>query len=158
MYSAGVIVRGSLFACTISGNTAKYGGGICQGFEVHTEQLGSLTDTIVAGNKNSDGAASDLYDFDPNGDSFRGSYNLIGIGGESDLTNGSDGNLVGVANPGLAPLSDNGGPTLTMALLPGSPAIGRERSSAGSPRTSAALSSTRRPTSPLPACAADHHQ
>jgi hypothetical protein len=35
---------------------------------------------------------------------------------------GGSGNLVGV-NPLLGPLADNGGPTRTHALLPGSPAI-----------------------------------
>ena len=35
----------------------------------------------------------------------------------------SNGNLVGVANPGLGTLADNGGPTLTIALQPSSPAI-----------------------------------
>ena len=39
------------------------------------------------------------------------------------MTNGSNGNLVGVA-PGLGGMADNGGPTQTIALLPGSPAIG----------------------------------
>jgi hypothetical protein len=33
-------------------------------------------------------------------------------------------NQVGVTNPGLGPLADNGGPTPTIALLPSSPAIG----------------------------------
>ena len=33
------------------------------------------------------------------------------------------GNQVGNDNPGLGPLQDNGGPTLTHALLPGSPAF-----------------------------------
>ena len=37
--------------------------------------------------------------------------------------NGVNGNQVGVANPGLAPLGNYGGPTRTIALLPGSPAI-----------------------------------
>ena len=52
--------------------------------------------------------------------------NLIGTGGSGGLVNGVNGNLVGVANPGLDPngLQDNGGPTQTIALLPGSPAIG----------------------------------
>ncbi len=51
-------------------------------------------------------------------------YNLIGAGGgNSGLTNGVNGNQVGVANPGLAALADNGGPTQTIALLAGSPAI-----------------------------------
>ena len=38
------------------------------------------------------------------------------------ITNGVDGDIVGV-DPKLGPLQDNGGPTPTMALLPGSPAI-----------------------------------
>jgi Bacterial Ig-like domain (group 3) len=51
-------------------------------------------------------------------------YDLIGLGGSGGLVSGSDGNLLGVANLGLAPeLGSNGGPTQTLALLPGSPAI-----------------------------------
>ena len=50
-------------------------------------------------------------------------YNLIGTGGSGGLVNGINGNQVGVADPGLGPLADNGGPTQTIALLPGSPAI-----------------------------------
>ena len=50
-------------------------------------------------------------------------YNLIGTGGSGGLINGVNGNQVGVANPGLDALADNGGPTQTIALLPGSPAI-----------------------------------
>ena len=35
-----------------------------------------------------------------------------------------NGDLVGISDPELGPLADDGGPTQTMALLPGSPAIG----------------------------------
>jgi len=50
--------------------------------------------------------------------------NLIGIGGSGGLVSGVNGNQVSVANPGLATaLADNGGPTQTIALLKGSPAI-----------------------------------
>jgi hypothetical protein len=52
-----------------------------------------------------------------------GSFNLVGIGGAGGLTNGVKGNQLDVANPDLAPLADNGGPTETIALLGGSPAI-----------------------------------
>jgi hypothetical protein len=51
------------------------------------------------------------------------SFNLIGTGGSGGLTNGVNNNQVGVSNPGLGLLADNGGPTLTHALLSGSPAI-----------------------------------
>ncbi len=73
--------------------------------------------------------------------------NLIGTGGSGGLVNGDNGNLVGVADPGLAPLGDNGGSTQTIALLPGSPAI-----DAGSATWSSATDqrSISRPQSPAP--------
>ena len=50
-------------------------------------------------------------------------FNLIGDASTAGgLTNGVLGNIVG-ANSKLGPLAENGGPTLTHALLPGSPAI-----------------------------------
>ena len=51
-------------------------------------------------------------------------YNIIQDGTGSDIVNGVDGNQVGV-DPRLDPagLQDHGGPTQTIALLPGSPAI-----------------------------------
>lgn len=55
-------------------------------------------------------------------------YNLLGITGTSTgLINGTNSDLVRTAaaplNPMLGPLTTNGGPTLTMALIAGSPAI-----------------------------------
>jgi hypothetical protein len=88
-----------------------------------------LHDTLVAGNFR--GATDVLYSI--RDDVFGalnqgGDYNLIGDGtGMSGLSNGVNGNLVGSASapidPLLGPLQDNGGPTQTMALLAGSPAI-----------------------------------
>ena len=43
--------------------------------------------------------------------------------GHSVSDHGVDGNLVGVADPGLGALGNYGGPTETIPLLPGSPAI-----------------------------------
>ncbi|HEY2084377.1 MAG TPA: choice-of-anchor Q domain-containing protein, partial [Verrucomicrobiae bacterium] len=56
------------------------------------------------------------------------SYNLIGqTNGSFGFTNGVNGDLAGSTNapldPILGPLADNGGPTFTMALLHGSPAL-----------------------------------
>ena len=53
-------------------------------------------------------------------------YNLIGIGGAGGLAEGVNGNQVGVASSSamLGVLAANGGPTQTIALLTGSPAIG----------------------------------
>ena len=51
---------------------------------------------------------------------------MIGTGGSGGLTDGVDGNIVvtSLDDLGLAPLGNYGGPTQTMALLPGSPALG----------------------------------
>jgi hypothetical protein len=104
----------TLTSCTLSGNSADYdGGGILN-------DGGSvlLDNSIVAGNfrgppGSTGGPADDIWGtVDPSS-----SYNLIGTGGSGGLTNGVNHNLVGVSNPGLAPLAANGGPTQTMALL-----------------------------------------
>ena len=53
-----------------------------------------------------------------------GQYDLVGVDNTGSLINGTNGNLViGTANPGLGLLAYNGGPTQTIALLAGSPAI-----------------------------------
>ena len=51
-----------------------------------------------------------------------GTYNLIGTGGAGGLTTGNH-NQISVASPGLGTLGDYGGPTKTIPLLSGSPAI-----------------------------------
>jgi hypothetical protein len=121
-YGGGIVGGGlTLTNCTISGNSATgspgsngYGGGIsCGGAATLTactvsgnfaggdgsgllsNGLATLTNTIVAGNTGSPNIEG----------SFSGSHNLIG------------------GNPLLGPLQDNGGPTQTMALLAGSPAL-----------------------------------
>ncbi len=126
---AGGGIRGNatLVNCTVTGNFVagwRYpnylggglpdhtgggdGGGLCGTF--------LITNTIVAGNIN-DSGASDILGL------VSGTHNLIGTGGSGGLINGANGNIVGVVSPGLAPLANYGGPTKTMALLPGSPAI-----------------------------------
>jgi hypothetical protein len=108
----------TLIACTISGNSAPAGGGLYQSIRGAGT---TLTDTIVAGNTD--------HPFSPNdiggGGNVTGGYNLIGTGGGGGLTNGSNGNIVltSLAGLGLAPLGAYGGPTETIALLPGSPAL-----------------------------------
>ena len=87
-----------------------------------------LTNTIVAGNQSHHGSG-DIAG------SVSGSNNLIGTGNFGGLVNGIDGNIVGVADPLLGPLGDYGGPTQTMPLLPGSPAIDAGSSGAGIPDT-----------------------
>ena len=134
-----------LISCTITGNSAIYGGGVgnaysdvtltndtivansatdggglllgATGFPFYFQLFGSyasavLDNTIVAGN--SSGGDIDHAGFG----NVSGSHDLIGDGSSlSSLASSFMG------NPLLAPLDHYGGPTMTMALLPGSPAI-----------------------------------
>ena len=110
---------------TISGNSAHDGGGIYS-FAGDTTQL---LNTIVAGNT-ATGQSPDVHNTT---DFFTGptvtslGHNLIGVVDASssgvwvasDLTGTADAPL----DPRLGPLANNGGPTQTMALLAGSPAL-----------------------------------
>jgi hypothetical protein len=113
----------TVVACTISGNTTNASGG---GIYVGGTGAGTLTlnNTIVAGNVSvptGGGASPNDIIADASGAVVSGSNNLVGTGGSAGLSSST--NLLGVADPDLAPLGDNGGPTETMALLTGSPAI-----------------------------------
>lgn len=106
---------------TLANNVAAGGAGVFTGGPDAT-----LYNTLVAANHTSTGAASDIagaLDTSPGPDQTHSSSNLIGPGGSGGLADGVNGNFVGVLNPGLAPLSDYGGPTLTIALLATSPAL-----------------------------------
>jgi hypothetical protein len=129
---------------TVSGNSATCGGGIftkamltainstIAGNNVSAAGSGggldiagsaaSLYNTIVALNTVGTGSGAPADDI-AGAVSPQSSYNLIGTGGSGGLTNGIQGNKVGVASPGLGPLANNGGRNSTMALLAGSPAI-----------------------------------
>ncbi|HKI33065.1 MAG TPA: choice-of-anchor Q domain-containing protein [Gemmataceae bacterium] len=104
---------------TIYGNFAagKEGGG---GIAAEGSEIG-LVNTIVAGNS-AFGPGPDIL-----GPLALADHILISDGSTTGLVNGVNGNLVGrpghVINPLLGPLQYNGGPTPTLALLPGSPAI-----------------------------------
>jgi hypothetical protein len=85
----------TLTNCTVSGNSAsRTGGGLWNSYY----GTATLTNTIVAGQTSG-------HDITNGGGTITGSNNLIG------------------GDPMLAPLANNGGPTQTMALLSGSPAI-----------------------------------
>jgi hypothetical protein len=121
--------KATITSSTISGNQAGYSGGGLYNFGgKYYHCTAVLYDAIVAGNTNKAQSASDIGG---NGESaVTGSYNLSGTGGSGGLT-AAHNNLIDVADPGLSPLADNGGPTETMALLPGSPAIGAGTTIAG---------------------------
>jgi hypothetical protein len=108
---------------TVTANRANSGGGL---LVVFASSSPVLHNTLIAGNfRGATGTTRDdvFGALNPGGD-----YNLIGDGtGMTGLSSGVHGNLVGTAaapiDPLLGPLQDNGGPTQTHALLPGSPAI-----------------------------------
>jgi hypothetical protein len=100
------------------GNSDGYvngAGGTASGGGVKATSL-TLTNSIVSVNK----AGGVFSDITGNASSSSG-FNIVGIGG--GLTNGVNGNHVGITNPDLSPLGEYGGPTLTMVPLSGSPAI-----------------------------------
>ena len=105
-----------LYSVTVSGNSAASGGGIDSAGNT------SLAGTLLAGN------IASGTDPDCHGNLTTGGYNLLGDNaGCTGLTNGANGDKVGTAgapiDPLLRPLAGNGGPTRTMAPLPGSPAV-----------------------------------
>ena len=131
-------VRGSsvtITNSTISGNrtgpeSSRRGGGIYQG-----EGLLTLNNTTVTANTAGQGAgifgpatlkntivAGNRTGLDYLGTATTQGYNLVG-----DTSAGAgftgDGDQTNVTDPKLGPLLNNGGPTKTHALLPGSPAI-----------------------------------
>jgi hypothetical protein len=109
-----------LLDSTVAGNSSSAGGGGIQ----HAGNFSTLVvqGSIVANNLSSNGTP------DVGGAVFSGGFNLIGrTAGTNGFTNGIRGDIVGSVvtrvDPLLGPLQDNGGTTLTHALLPGSPAI-----------------------------------
>jgi hypothetical protein len=117
----------SLTNSTVSGNVAKYGAGI---YLNKSEASLTATNSIVARNSlTSGGSAPDVLP--KNGGSITLDHTLIGDNSETTLsasaTVDANGNLIGSSfapiDPLLGPLADNGGPTKTHSLLPGSPAL-----------------------------------
>jgi CSLREA domain-containing protein len=118
-FGGGFYVRAGLTInnSTINGNSASSGGGF-----FITKFDGVLTNSIVANNTASGGAefdgatqASVSSNITANYSLIKGSYTVSGTFSGSNNVLGQD--------PNLGPLADNGGPTQTLALLPGSPAI-----------------------------------
>jgi hypothetical protein len=109
---------------TLTANTVNGSGG---GIEVLGGNL-TLYNSIIANNSNVFPAPDDIdgtIDAHLAAGQSPSSNNLIGPGGSGGLMDGVYGNLVGAADPKLGPLANNGGPTQTIALLGGSPAIDR---------------------------------
>jgi hypothetical protein len=98
----------TLISLTVASNVAASGGGL---FVVANSEV-LLRNTIVALDQDAGGQATDVAGLVD----ASSSYNLIGMGNSGGLLDGVNFNLVGVADPGLADLADNGGSTPTRAL------------------------------------------
>lgn len=108
-------------------DTVGEGGGIWKGNGNGTV---TLRNTIVAANTDSSSSNYDNLKVTLDGASHN---NLIGTGDAGGLVHNVNGNLVGIADPGLLPLANNGGPSQTRALLVGSPALDAGGTYAGQP-------------------------
>ncbi len=147
-YGGGIFNRGTVQVdgSTISGNTSLYeGGGIYNG------AVAVVTNSTISGNESyygggifnrgtanvSSSTISDNEAYEGGGIYTSSNFHLSGSIVAANIANGDprystpnlDGslstntfNIIG-GDPMLGPLADNGGPTLTHALLPGSPAI-----------------------------------
>jgi hypothetical protein len=110
---------------TVTANSAGSGGGIV---DTHAASMGSTTmdSSIVFGNMNIDSGASYGADIASLADTvIVGANNLVGSSSGVSLPSDTL-NL----DPMLGPLQDNGGPTWTHALLPGSPGLDAGNNSA----------------------------
>ncbi len=109
-----------LDSCTLTSNTAPGGQGSGLGFFGDAQTFAQVTNSIIAGNTNSDADQTD----DNTSPFESGGYNLIGTSNDSAAFSAA-GDQTGVtsAQLKLGPLQDNGGPTPTRALLSGSPAL-----------------------------------
>ena len=105
-------VQADIKHSTVAGNTATGSGG---GIYLESQEILWLKNTILADNPGGDCFAENSA-VSASNNLIRDAVNTCG------LVNGTDGNLIGV-DPKLGLLADNGGPTKTMALLGGSPAM-----------------------------------
>ncbi len=128
----------TITSSTIANNTATGGaagaGGLAPAFPgqgvaggVYNMPGGSITvDSSIIAQDSVTGPGANISP-DIRGNFVDGGYNLIGVG-NTVFVNGQNHDLVGTAaqplNPQLGPLNGYGGATQTLALLPGSPAIG----------------------------------
>lgn len=121
----------TLTLCTLYGNSAGTNGGAITNNGTQT-----LASTLTVGNTAINGAP-DILDVSGNPNATINGVNFVGDTANSGLT--ASATLLTAAQNGainLALLANNGGPTKTLALLSGSPAIEVGSNAAASPLTS----------------------
>ena len=126
IFNGGTITTMSNNTLTLNDSPGSGGAGGLNNFA--SGLIISLFSNIIAKN-----TSSENPDYANGGTITNASNNIIGIDvptdpGNHTIINGVNGNQVGTVSspidPLLGPLADNGGPTRTHAVLPGSPAIG----------------------------------
>ncbi len=138
--------------CTISGNSASLGGGIRDEHGFIPRGPSVVTNSTISGNSASEGGGINTIDFSlhrsrntiialntsADGPDVKGAltsegFNLIGNDSGATISPAQSSDQIGTPaspiDPLLGPLQNNGGPTFTHALLPGSPAIDQGESS-----------------------------
>jgi hypothetical protein len=129
-YAGPVLLRG----CTIVSNSASGSGGGLLNYSLVAGTSNYITGTLVASNTALLGHDDVIGVFTSGGYNFIGRMDYTTPGGgnaagvpTSGLTNGVKhdqvGSLASPLDPLIGPLQDNGGPSFTHALKPGSPAI-----------------------------------
>jgi hypothetical protein len=119
------------------GSGGKSGGAAGGGIDVASGNKVLLHTTLIAANK-AGGNSSDIS----GSLNSASDYNFVGdgSGGLSTIKRNVLGSSTHRLDPLLAPLGNYGGPTQTMALLPGSPALNRGSSAYGGSSASHAFS------------------
>ncbi|MBN1856805.1 MAG: hypothetical protein JW846_07630 [Dehalococcoidia bacterium] len=134
-YGAGVGCTGNkrigLNFCTVTENSSTFGSGLAAGTRVAREtapESGSypviqVKNSIVAGNPCGEGCSEILGQIWSWGGNVMFDDSDFFEPEPGECYNGGCGDIIIAGDPLLGPLADNGGPTMTHALLAGSPAI-----------------------------------
>jgi hypothetical protein len=124
------ITRDEPTACPLGGGCHARGPGGGLGLGAGTARI---RNTIIAGNVEITGGVTTATNCAP-GPGLTSLGNNIDSGSDCSLSDTIPGQAdQSDTNPLLGPLQNNGGPTLTMALAPGSPALNRVSAGAGCP-------------------------
>lgn len=118
-------LNGRLVNITVTGNNTYY-----YTIRANSNARLSMSNSLVAGNTVEEGGSLHFT----NGsqiDAATSFNNILGPADEPGLVDGVNGNQLDVLDPLVGPLGDYGGPTRTLPLLPGSPAIDAGTGSGG---------------------------
>jgi CSLREA domain-containing protein len=125
VYNGGTM---NMYNCTVTGNISTSTNNCCAGHGVVTGNSSMFVGNTVIAQNGPAGNGPDLSGYFSNAPFNSRGHNLIGNPGiATGFTNGSNGDQVGTTasplNPQLGPLANNGGGTLTHALLQNSSAL-----------------------------------